>query len=190
MASFWSAARKSFLYLPIFAFTLGLANAQNCLMLSSARAQPDGTASLDLSLNLSSSGPPPAAVQWTFRYSSLAIRSITVDDGPVVLSAGKATFCAGDAATYKCLIAGANSNTIANGVIATVTAVLTPGAQTATIQVREALGVSIGGYPIAISSESGTITEGDRSSDRKLNRRPDPPVGRGSCSAPQQEKHK
>ena len=180
-------ARKLLLGLPMFALILSPVNAQTCLMLSSAKAQPDGTASLDLSLN-SPSGLPPAAVQWTFRYSSSAIRSITVDDGPALLSIGKTTFCAEDPDAYKCLITGANTKTIPNGVIAKVSAVLAPGAHTATIQVCEALGAAIGGDPIAISSESGTITEGGGSSDRKLIRRPRPPVGRGLCSAPQQEK--
>ena len=187
MAHFRFAARELLLGLPILALILSPVNAQTCLMLSSAKALPDGTGSLDLSLN-SSSGPPPAAVQWTFRYSSSAIRSITVDDGPALLSTGKTTFCAEDAAAYKCLITGADTKTIPNGVIATVTAVLAPGAHTAIIQVREALGASIGGYPIAISSEGGTITEGGGSSDRKLIRRPRPAVGTGPCSASQREK--
>jgi hypothetical protein len=187
MAHFRFAARKLLPGLPIFALILSSVNAQTCLILSSAKARPDGTVSLDLSLN-SLSGPPPAAVQWTFRYSSSAILSITVDDGPALLSTGKTTFCAEGAAAYKCLITGVNSNTVPNGVIAKVTAVLAPGAHTATIQVREALGASIGGDSIAISSESGTITEGGGSSDRELIRRSRPPVGRGLCSAPEQEK--
>ena len=93
----------------------------------------------------------------------------------MLTSVGKAAICAGDPSAYKCLAVGANTKTIANGVIATVTAVLAPGATTATIQIRNSLGASAAGYPISISSR---ISRPRVSSDCKLH----PRVGSGRRS--------
>ena len=60
--------------------------------------------------------------------------------------------CDGDAAGYRCLALGANTNTIANGVIAKVVAVLAPGPTTTTpIQIVDTLGASSEGYVLTIS---------------------------------------
>ena len=142
-------------------------NAQTCLVLSPATIAADGTASMDLSL-YSSSVEPPAAIQWTFRYPASSISSLTVDDGPMLTSAEKTAICAGDAAAYKCLAVGANAKTITNGVIAKVTAVLAPGASTATIQITNTLGASAAGYVIPISSRIKPATGADVSNDCRL----------------------
>ena len=161
------AAQKSCRWLSIISMTIAGLNAQTTsLTLSSATVTPDGTASLDLSLD-SSSGVPPAAIQWTFQYSSSSISSIAVDDGPMSTSAGKTVFCAGDANGYTCLAVGLNAETIADGVVAKVTVVLAPGTSAATILVTGASGASPGGDPIPISAASGTITSAKVSPYRK-----------------------
>src|SRR5580704_11564749 len=104
VSGFQLAARKALCGLPILLLTSGL-TAQTCLVLSPATISSDGTASMNLSL-YSAPGTPPAAVQWTFQYPSSNIRSLTVDDGPMLTAAGKITMCAGDAAAYKCLAVG------------------------------------------------------------------------------------
>lgn len=143
-------------------------------MLSQATNVADGTASIDLSL-YSSSGEPPAALQWTLRYSTSTISSLTVDDGPMLTSAAKTAICAGDAAAYRCLAVGANTMTIANGVIAKVIAVLAPGASTATMRISESLGASATGYLIPISSRIKPITGAYVTDDCRLH---PPPRGR------------
>ena len=127
------AARNVRRWLPIILCTTGL-TAQTCLVLSPTAVTADRTALLDLSL-YSLHGPAPAAVQWTFQYPSSSISNLTVDDGPSLTSVGKTVVCAGNAEAYNCLAVGLNSKTIADGVIAKVTAVLAPGVTAATIQI-------------------------------------------------------
>lgn len=148
MSGFPSAARKARCWLPIILWSCGL-NAQTYLMLSQPAITTDGTVLLDLSL-FSSPGTEPAAIQWTFQYSS-NVSSVTVEDGPGLTLVGKTTICAGDKAAYNCLAVGANTKTIANGVIAKVTAILVPDASTATILISNSLGASSTGYLIPVS---------------------------------------
>jgi hypothetical protein len=150
---------------------MGGLNAQNCLVLSPPVISPDGIATMHLSLQ-SSSGEPPAAVQWTLQDPASSVSSITVDQGPMLTSAGKAAICAGDPSAYKCLAAGRNTKSIPNGVIATVTAVLAPGATTAAIQIIDPLGASAAGYPISISSRIMAVAGTYVSPDCKLHAPP------------------
>jgi len=166
MSGFQLAARKARCCLPIFLWTSGLI-AQTCLVLSPATITPNGTALLDLAL-WSLHRTAPAVVQWTFQYPSSSISSLNVDDGPTLTSAGKTAFCAGDATAYNCLAVGLNTNTIANGVIAKVTAVLAPGATKATVQITNPLGASAAGNRIPIFSRILSITGAQVSSDCRL----------------------
>jgi hypothetical protein len=152
-------------YCLLILFGMGGLNAQNCLVLSPPVITPDGIATMHLSLQSSS---PLAAVQWTFQDPASSVSSITVDQGPALTSAGKAVICAGDPSAYKCLAVGRNTKTIANGVIATVTAVLAPGATTAAIQIIDPLGASAAGYPISISSRIMAVVGTYVSPDCKL----------------------
>ena len=134
----------------------GLPAQTNSLALSSAAAEAGSAVTLELTLH--SSGARPVALQWTFQYSSSDISTIGVDDGPMITSTGKTVMCTGGAAAYKCLVVGGNANSIANGVVAKVTAVLAPGIKETTIALREALGTSANGTGIPISAVAGTIT--------------------------------
>jgi hypothetical protein len=134
----------------------GLSAQTASLTLSSATAEVGGAATLDLSLH--SSVAQPVALQWTFHYPSSDISNIAVDDGPMITSAGKTVLCAGDTSAYKCLVVGANAKAIANGVVAKVTATLTPGVKKTTIALSETLGTSANGDEIPISAVAGTIS--------------------------------
>jgi hypothetical protein len=136
-------------------------NAQTCLVLSPPAIHADGTASLNLSL-YSVRGLVPAAVQWTFELPSSSISSLSIEDAPALTSAGKTAICAEDTGTYNCVAVGANRNGIPNGIIARLTAVLLPGATTATVRIRNALGVSADGYLIQVSSMMGFDFSGCR----------------------------
>jgi hypothetical protein len=163
MLGFPCAVRTAFCWLPIILWTSGL-SAQTCLVLSPATITTDHTAWLDLAL-YSSPGSAPAAVQWTFQYRSSNISSLTVDDGPMLTSAGKTAVCSGNAAAYNCLAVGHNTKTIANGVIAKVTAVLAPGATTAPVQITNPRAVSASGDRIPISWRTGPIPGATTSAD-------------------------
>ena len=187
MVSLNFAAPEAFFCILAISLVTNRLNAQTCLTLSSAKIKPGNTALLELSLN-SLSGARPATVQWKFQSLPKSIINITVDDGPVLASAQKTVICAGDAAAYRCLIVGANRNVIPSGVVARVTAALTPGTGTATILVANPLGAAAGGYPIPVRSESGAITVVNGFPARE----PGPPLGhsagRGACAAQLQEK--
>ena len=173
-----SRRSKSTPCLPLLAFLIHGLNAQTCLSLSTTAAAPGGTASLDLSLN--SSSEMPASLQWTFQSPSSSISSLTVDNGPATTAAGKTVICTGNTTAYTCLVVGANAKTIANGVIAKVTASLSPDVTTAVIRISNPLGASAAGYFIPISSENGNVISANESADRKLR----PPLRRidgGRC---------
>jgi hypothetical protein len=166
VSEFQLASRKALFWLPILLWTSALA-AQNCLVLSPGAVSSDGTALLNLSL-YSAPGTAPAAVQWTFQYASSNIRSLTVDDGPMLTSAGKTALCAGSAAAYTCLAVGLNAKTIASGVIAKVTAALAPGASTAEISLASSLAASAAGNLIPISPKIVYTTSANVSSDCRI----------------------
>lgn len=165
-------------YLPLLVFLIHGLQAQPCLSLSTGAVAQDGTATLDLTLN-SSLEPPPASLQWTFLFPSADINSLIVDDGPATTAAGKTVICTENAGAYTCLAVGKNANTIANGVIARVTAVLAPSVASAVISIRDSLGASASGDFIPIASAGGTITRARMSPDRRLH----PPLMRiaGRC---------
>jgi hypothetical protein len=146
------AAQESLRWLPILFWVTGI-HAQTCLVLSRPVLGPSGTATFGLSLH-SVPGGRPAALQWAFQYSSSNLAALTVGDGPALGSAGKTTFCAGNSDSFNCLAVGLNAKTIGDGVIAKVTATLTPGADSANLAIKSALGASPEGYFISVKAIS------------------------------------
>ncbi len=145
-----------------FAFLVILCGFSNAawaqsLMLSSATATAGTTVVLNLSVS-SPAGSAPAALEWTLTYPAASVASISVAAGAAPTAAGKSIACAGGAAAYTCIAYGLNSNTISNGVVAVVTATLTSSATTALIGVPSALGASLAGASVAVSTTGGTIT--------------------------------
>jgi len=134
-------------WLPLVLWTGGL-NAQTCLMLSPAAFTQRGTVVMDLTL-YSARGAEPAAIQWTFQAPS-SITSLTVDDGPTLTSAGKTAICSGEASAYRCMAVGASAKTIANGVIAKLTAAFGFDGAIPTINIVDAIGASASGRPVPI----------------------------------------
>ena len=159
----FQAGWKLRLCLPLLPFLMPVLNAQTTLVLSSATATSLESASLELSLD-SSDGVTPAAVQWTFQYPAAAIRSITVEDGPALVAAGKTVLCGGDASAYTCLAVGLNAELIPDGVVAKVIVELAPDENGGTLAFTDAIGVSAAGHPIPIYTKNGNVTRpaGDR----------------------------
>lgn len=126
--------------------------AQTCLVLSPTSIHSDGAVSLELAL-YTVAGTRPAAVQWTFQYPSASIKQLAVEDGAALTAAGKTAICAVDATTNKCLTVGSAGKVIEDGIIAKVTAVTAVGATAAAIVIESALGTSLTGHLIPISSK-------------------------------------
>jgi len=91
-----------------------------------------------------------------------------VDNAPATTAAGKTVICTGNTTAYTCLVVGANAKTTANGVIAKVTASLSPDVTTAVMRISNPLGASAAGYFIPIFSENGNVITANESADGKL----------------------
>src|SRR5581483_12054605 len=98
-----------------------------------------------------------AAVQWTFNYPAAAIAAISAMAGPAATAAGKTVFCVSGSGSYTCIVSAANSNTISNGVLATV-AITVPSAFSGTsVAVNGVSGASASGAALTVSGTGGTI---------------------------------
>ena len=127
------------------------------LSLSSGTATPGGAASLNLSLS-SPSGSEPAAIEWTFAYSTSDIVAISASAGAAATAAGKSISCAGSPASYMCLLTGLNGNVVQNGVVAVLTVTLSAASSGTTISVANPLGASASASAIQTTATGGTIT--------------------------------
>src|ERR1035437_210926 len=133
-----------------------LLQAQTSLALSSAIATPGGTAALNLSLS-SPPSSPLLAVQWTFNYPAASVASLTAAAGPALSSVGKTLSCAGGVNSYTCVASGLNSNTISDGVVATLSVTLS-GSSGVPVTISNSLGASPTGDAIAVTGTGGTVS--------------------------------
>ena len=134
----------------------GIVFAQPTLVLSSGTVAAGGTISLNLTLT-SPSGSEPAGLQWTFSYPASSLVAFNVEAASALVSANKTISCAGDASAYICLATGLNANTIANGIVATVTVTLAATGTLTAIGLTNTLGASPDGGQLFISATAGMI---------------------------------
>lgn len=127
------------------------------LALSSATTIPGGTASLTLALT-STADSQPAGLQWTVSYSTSAVTAVTATAGAASTAAGKSIVCAGSPGAYTCLLAGLNSNTVPNGVVAVIHVTVSTGTSTAAIGITNPLGSSAAGNLIPATAAGGVVT--------------------------------
>jgi uncharacterized protein (TIGR03790 family) len=130
------------------------------LTLGSATGTKGGSVPLNLTL-ASSGGALPAAVQWTFSYSSSDITGVTVAPGLSATTAGKFVTCPTNTCVAYGLLNGVlNSNTITNGTVAVATFQIASNTSSTTIpiQVTTTVASSGAGDSIQASASGGTIT--------------------------------
>ncbi len=122
------------------------------LSIGSAWAKPGWAVDLPVTL---SGGARPAAIQWSFRYSS-DVTGVTVTAGGSTTAAGKTLSCSGN----TCLIFGVNTNTIADGVVAVATFQIAanPSSTVIGIVVNGVVAAEANGSSIPASGGSGKIT--------------------------------
>lgn len=159
-----SLARKT---LPFFLLASG-AFADSTLTL-----QGPSTVSTSLPFNIqlalaSPAGSEPAGLQWTMTYPASVTVKLT--EGPTAVAAGKSLTCAPTSGGQICVLAGINSNILANGTvaIATVTA-STQGSLSLGLQ--EALGATLAGDAVPTSGSTLAIASwplGDLNQDGKV----------------------
>jgi len=143
--------------LAIFAFLLPSWTlfAQSSLALSSSTAASGGSASLSLSLS-APAGTNVAALQWTLTYPT-TVSNVSVTAGAALTAAVKTVTCASTTGGLKCVASGVNANTIANGVVATVSATVS-GSASISVGVSGVLGATPDGSAISLAATGGTIT--------------------------------
>ena len=101
------------------------ASGQVALTIASGAGTPGATVNLNLQIN--STGMQPASLQWTMNYAAADVTSINVTAGAVATAAGKSVSCnIVSAGTLNCIVFGLNSTPISNGVIATAAVTLSP----------------------------------------------------------------
>ncbi len=138
----------------------GVSFGQDALVLASGTAGSAGTVSLSLALT-SVAGSEPASLQWSFTYPVASVTSISASVGDSANAAGKSLACTGSPGVYTCLLAGLNTNIIADGTVAVVNLTIAPGR-------REPLAVGLGGgwaslpsgFAVSLTAAGGIIAGG------------------------------
>jgi len=128
------------------------------LSLASGSAVKGGALSLNLALNAATSAP--AGLQWTLSYAPSDIISLSMVAGPAMTSAGKTLNCYSSTGSVICLATGMNASTISSGVVAVVTATLSPTSSSNldSIPISNGMGVLPDGTSATVSGTGGTIT--------------------------------
>ena len=124
------------------------------LSVSSGSGSSGGSVNLSISLN--ATGTAPVAVEWTLGWSTADISSALVTIGPAGTSAGKQVSCSSASGMSTCILWGINSNTISNGVIATVAFTISGS----TVNTSSAIQLSSGAAAASTGASLSTSTTG------------------------------
>ena len=137
----------------LFIFAISAISAQNVVLsLGSGSGAPGGAVAVPITLT-DSGGAQPAGIQWSFSYPA-GITGVTVVAGLTATNAQKLLTCAGS----TCIIYGLNANSITDGLAATATFQLAPGASgTIPISLTNVVAASVAADSIPASGGSGSI---------------------------------
>src|SRR5262245_61888225 len=138
----------------LFCLMASLAMGQQVsLQVSSTTATAGATVPITLSLN-SSTGTPPAALQWDLATGT-GIQAVNTTLGAAGSAGEKSLSCAG----LRCILAGINTNTIPNGVIAILNVTLSATASgNVPIQLGNIVGTAANASAMSVTSSPGTIS--------------------------------
>lgn len=127
--------------------------------LSSGSGNPGATVTLNLTLSDTSSDLP-AALQWTFSYSTTDFSAATVSAGPEATAGGKSVSCNTTAGSMTCLVSGQNANTISSGVVATIALTISGSTKDASsaVQIQNPLAVDATGWSLPASTTEGLVS--------------------------------
>jgi trimeric autotransporter adhesin len=117
---------------------------------------PGGTATLSATLTVS--GTAPAGLEWRISYSPSQISAISITAGPATSAATKTLSCAAGSGVATCIVTGMNTNALASGVVAYISATVASGTTSAPIQISNPMGADSSGDGLSITSaSSGSI---------------------------------
>ncbi len=129
--------------------------AQPSLSASSTTALTGSAVSLDLTF-AAPDASAIAALQWTITPPP-ALPNISIAAGPALTAQGKTLSCGSANGFYTCVAYGMNTNVIRNGVVATISGIVSGPASQA-LAVGGTLGADTGGNSAAVYGSPGTIT--------------------------------
>jgi len=120
------------------------------LSLSSGSGAPGGV--VTVALELASTGATLGGLEWTIGYSTKDITAVNV-------SATNEVACNNTAGTSTCVLLAINSNTIANGTVATIAFTISSSTTdtSSAIQFSKAIAVSSAGSAVPATAAGGTI---------------------------------
>ena len=127
------------------------------LSLASGTALKGSALPLTLSLNAPSGAP--ASVQWTLAYSATGVAALGAVAGPALTAAGKTLSCNSGVGTLVCVASGLNATAMSSGVLATITATLSPnsGATVDSLPMSNVIGTLPNGTDANMTGTGGSI---------------------------------
>jgi len=153
--------------LSLLSFAPMIAAAQS-LTLPSATVSSTGTVALALTLSLPTSSSAPSALQWTLQYPTAGISNVQMTAGPSAASAGKTLACSPQPGAYTCILSGANTNSLAQGVVATVNLTVAATSGNIALGLANVIGVSAAGTAFSVTGTAGTISGASPGTTPKL----------------------
>jgi len=132
--------------------------ATSSLDLGEGRVAGNGVATLPLAYE-PGQGPWASALQWTIVYDRNVFRGILVREGPAAIAQEKILSCAERSGSITCILSGWNQVAIPAGVIALVELEADPSVspRISPVEVRDALGATPFGDPLATSATGGSV---------------------------------
>jgi len=137
----------------------GCSFGQDTISLSSGYATVGSSVSLGLTLSIAS-GSGPAALEFTYAYSTSDFTSVSLVAGPAAMAAGKSVACNGSSGSYTCLVYGMNNTTLTNGIVATAIFTVSPTtrSQSSSIQVINSMGAMLDASSVSVHATGGQVT--------------------------------
>lgn len=126
------------------------------LSVASSTGMVGGTVNLDVTLHATTS-LPPVSLQWTIGYSASDFSSLQVVAGAAATAAGKSVSCNPGFGGLSCVVYGLNTTPIANGVVATIQATISPTTANASTAISLSQGVASSANGTAITP---VVTQG------------------------------
>lgn len=124
--------------------------------------EPGTNFSLNLNLTMPEGSESPAGIQFDLTYPAADVTMLSVSDGPAATAAGKTFTCAPSSGHVICVLAGINTNKMANGVIGVVSITTSSAPTSIPITLGNTLGASLAGDGIALSASGITLSNFSR----------------------------
>jgi len=136
-----------------------IAFAQSNIKVAPGTVVAGGTGYANITITSPTSTSEPSGLEWTLTYSSSVVSALKITAGGATTSAGKSLTCTTGTGQVRCIVWGLNTNSIANGILASTSfAVSVAAPATSTLGLTGLTAVSSAGKSIAANETGGTLT--------------------------------